>query len=62
MTGTFINIVTILIGGSLGLIFGSRLPERIRQTVVAGLGLFTAMIGIQMGLEMQQPLDAPAGH
>ncbi len=56
MTGTLINVATVLIGGTLGLIFGSRLPERIRRTVVAGLGLFTAAIGVQMFLETQNPI------
>jgi uncharacterized membrane protein YqgA involved in biofilm formation len=48
LTGTIINIITVLVGGALGLRFGSRLPDRVRQTVVAGLGLFTAAIGLQM--------------
>jgi uncharacterized membrane protein YqgA involved in biofilm formation len=56
MTGTFINIVTVLIGGTLGIIFGSRFPTRVRETVIMGLGLFTASIGIQMFLETQNPL------
>ena len=47
MTGTWINIATVLFGGTLGLFFGSRLPDRIKQTVVAGLGLFTFAFGIQ---------------
>ncbi|MEA3352047.1 MAG: DUF554 domain-containing protein [Chloroflexota bacterium] len=56
MTGTLINITTIIIGSTLGLIFGSRLPERVRQTVVAGLGLFTATIGIQMFLKTENSI------
>lgn len=48
MTGTILNIVTVLVGGVLGIIFGKRLPERVRQTVVAGLGLFTTAIGVKM--------------
>jgi uncharacterized protein len=51
MTGTILNIITVLIGGILGLLFGARLPERVRQTVVAGLGLFTAAFGLQNFLE-----------
>lgn len=47
MIGTLLNIITVLIGGFLGLLFGARLPERIRNTVVAGLGLFTAAYGLQ---------------
>ena len=50
MTGTIINSITVLLGGAIGLFFGARLPERIRETVVAGLGLFTAVIGISMFL------------
>jgi uncharacterized membrane protein YqgA involved in biofilm formation len=48
MTGTLLNIATVLVGGLFGMVFGSRLPERVRQTVVAGLGLFTGAIGMQM--------------
>lgn len=56
MTGTLINIATVLLGGTMGLVFGARLPERARATVVAGLGLFTAAIGIQMFLETQNAI------
>ena len=56
MIGTFINVAAILIGGSLGLIFGGRLPERLKTTVIAGMGLFTAMTGIKMFLETQNSL------
>jgi uncharacterized membrane protein YqgA involved in biofilm formation len=45
-----------LIGGLIGLLIGSRLPERVRQTVIAGLGLFTAAIGIQMFIKTQNPI------
>jgi hypothetical protein len=48
MTGTFINILTVLVGGALGLAFGARLPQRVRETVVMGLGLFTAAIGLSI--------------
>jgi uncharacterized membrane protein YqgA involved in biofilm formation len=48
MTGTWINIATVLAGGGLGLLFGAYLPERARKTVIAGLGLFTAAIGLKM--------------
>ena len=56
MTGTLINIATILIGSIAGLFFGSRLPERVRETVVAGLGVFTGAIGIQMFLETENAI------
>ena len=56
MTGTLLNIATVLVGGLCGLAFGTRLPERLRQTVVAGLGLFTAAIGLQMFLKTENPI------
>jgi len=56
MTGTIINIITVLIGGTLGLLFGARLPDRLKGTVVAGMGLFTTAIGIQMFLKTENPL------
>src|SRR5689334_9258808 len=51
MTGTFINVATILIGGALGLLFGSRIPEKLKTTIVAGMGLFTLAMGLQMFLK-----------
>ena len=56
MTGTIINIIAVLIGGSLGLLFGSRLPDRLKKTIVAGLGLFTAVTGIKMFFETENSL------
>ncbi len=56
MTGTFLNIFTVLLGGTLGLLFGARLPERLKHTVIAGMGLFTAALGVQMFLETENPL------
>ncbi|MBX3046906.1 MAG: DUF554 domain-containing protein [Anaerolineales bacterium] len=51
MLGTIINIATVLIGGTLGLFFGARFPERMSQTIVAGLGLFTLFIGARLSFE-----------
>ncbi len=56
MTGTWINVATILVGGTLGLLLGARIPEKARGTVVAALGLFTFALGVQMFLETQNPL------
>ena len=56
MSGTFINVAAILIGGSFGLLFGGRLPERLKSSVIAGMGLFTAVTGIKMFLETQNSI------
>ena len=56
MTGTLINVATVLLGGGIGLLFGSRLSERARQTVVLGLGLFTFAMGVRMFLDTANPI------
>jgi uncharacterized membrane protein YqgA involved in biofilm formation len=56
MTGTFINVATILIGGAIGLMFGSRIPDRFKNTVIAGMGLFTAAMGLQMFFKSENQL------
>ena len=56
MVGTLINIATVLVGGILGTALGSRLPERIRETVLHGLGLVTLVVGFQLTLKTQNVL------
>ncbi len=56
MTGTIINVITVTIGSLIGLFFGNRLPERVHQTVVAGIGLFTACLGVLMFLDTNNPI------
>lgn len=51
MTGTLLNIATVLIGSLLGILLGSRLREAMRETVLRGLGLITVVIGLQMALQ-----------
>jgi uncharacterized membrane protein YqgA involved in biofilm formation len=45
-----------LIGGAIGLLFGARIPERVKSTVVSGMGLFTAVVGIQMFFKTENAL------
>ena len=61
MTGTIINVIAVLIGSSLGMLFGARLPERLKSTVTAGLGLFTMSIGVAMFLDSQESLVVLGG-
>jgi uncharacterized protein len=56
MIGTLINIAAVIVGGTLGLLFGRRVPDRLKSTVVAGMGLFVAALGIQMFLKTENPL------
>jgi uncharacterized membrane protein YqgA involved in biofilm formation len=56
MTGTLLNIAAVLLGGTLGLLFGSRIPDQLKSTVISGMGLFTAAMGVQMFLNTENPL------
>lgn len=56
MTGTIINVIAVLVGGTIGLFFGSRIPERFKNTVIAGMGLFTGVMGVQMFLKSENQL------
>jgi uncharacterized membrane protein YqgA involved in biofilm formation len=56
VTGTILNIATVLIGGALGLIFGARIPEQLKSTVISGMGLFVMAMGVQMFLNTENPL------
>jgi hypothetical protein len=51
MTGTLINTVTVLLGGTLGSLLGDRLPDRVRLIVIQGVGLVTLIVGADMALE-----------
>ncbi|MBC7871070.1 MAG: DUF554 family protein, partial [Chitinophagaceae bacterium] len=46
MTGTLLNIITVAIGSALGLLVGNRLPARMQESVVFGLGLVTLFVGL----------------
>jgi len=51
LSGTLLNAATVLVGGILGTILGDRLPERIREQVVRGVGLFTLALGMKFALD-----------
>jgi uncharacterized membrane protein YqgA involved in biofilm formation len=56
MTGTIINAITVFIGGTLGTLLGHRFPERLQETILAGLGLFTLVIAVDSALVTGNPL------
>jgi uncharacterized protein len=51
LSGTLLNAATVLIGGLLGTVLGDRLPERLRENVVRGVGLFTLAMGVKSVLD-----------
>jgi len=56
MIGTIINVIAILVGGAAGMLFGARLSERLKSTVIAGMGLFTTAVGLQMFFKSENSL------
>lgn len=44
--GTIINLVTIAFGGLAGVYVGHRFPERMRRTIMQGLGLATVAVAV----------------
>lgn len=46
MGGAILNILAVLAGSGLGLLIGGRLPARVQESVVFGLGLVTLFVGL----------------
>jgi hypothetical protein len=46
MGGTILNIMTVLLGSSAGMLIGNRFSERINQSVMTGLGIITLIVGL----------------
>jgi len=52
LSGTLLNVATVLVGTFIGVLIGSRMPERLQSGLTTGLGLFTLIIGMSMGLQI----------
>ena len=50
--GTVVNVIAVLVGSSVGLLLGARLPTRTRDTVTDALGLVTLLIGALSAAEV----------
>ena len=57
--GTIINVVLILLGGILGMLFGRRMTERYQDTLMKSQGLCLLFVGI--GGAMEQMLQIQNG-
>jgi len=56
LLGTIVNTIAILIGGFIGLLFGQALPDRMKKTVIQGIGLAVLLIGASMALQTKNTL------
>jgi uncharacterized membrane protein YqgA involved in biofilm formation len=57
--GTLVNVATVLVGATLGVILGNRLPVRTRDVVTDALGLVTLLIA---GTSAVAVLDPDLAH
>lgn len=46
MLGTIVNAAAVILGGTIGLMLKKGIPERMRSTIMKGLGLCTMYLGI----------------
>jgi uncharacterized protein len=51
LTGTLINVGTVLLGTAIGLLLGHRLPAAMQERVMFGLGMVTLVLGIDNALQ-----------
>ncbi|MDQ5809243.1 MAG: DUF554 family protein, partial [Actinomycetota bacterium] len=54
--GTAINVVAVLVGGGIGTLAGSKLPEGVRRTAMQAIGIVTLLVGVSNFLEYGNPL------
>lgn len=59
-SGTWVNVVTVTLGATLGLLLRGRLPERIVAVVMQAIGLTTLFIGMQSAWDLTR-VEAPPG-
>ena len=52
--GTVVNVIAVIVGALLGSWAGGFLPERVRRTIMAGLGFAVLLIGLKLALGSQQ--------
>lgn len=56
MIGVIANTVLVIVGTGIGLLLKKGIPENIKKSIMTGLGLFTCILGIKFGLEMNNGL------
>jgi uncharacterized membrane protein YqgA involved in biofilm formation len=61
LSGTLLNVVTVLIGTTVGLLLGARMPTRMQGSLTTGLGLYTLVLGVSMAIRIFTDPGADAG-
>lgn len=56
MLAVFINMGAVILGSALGLLFGSKINDKVRALVMTSAGLTTLLLGLQMAWKGQRVL------
>ena len=56
MIGVLVNVITVILGSSIGLLFKKGIPERVSSAAMVGLGACTLYIGISGSLQGENVL------
>ena len=56
MIGVLVNVLTVILGSSIGLLFKKGIPEKVSQAAMTGLGACTLYIGISGSLSGENVL------
>lgn len=52
LSGTLLNVATVLLGTSIGLLAGARVPRRMQESLTTGLGFFVLIVAASMALRI----------
>jgi uncharacterized membrane protein YqgA involved in biofilm formation len=61
LSGTILNALAVMLGATAGVLAAGRIPERIRESLTIGIGLFTLGIGASMALPIFSDPAAAVG-
>ena len=53
MLGTIANVVGIVVGSTVGLLFGRKIPKRYNETIIKSIALVVILMGVQNALKAQ---------
>ncbi len=60
MRGTWVNVASVAIGGTVGTLLGTAIPVAWQTAAMTGIGLFTLVLGIKMALASKNVLELVA--
>jgi len=53
MIGTIVNVLTVILGSTIGVLIHTNLPHNIKKILFQGIGLFTLYLGVSMSLKSE---------